>query len=155
MLHSVCQKVWKSQHWPQGWKRAVLTPIPNSSLDSCLQPRVFWACQSASCPVEWSPEMLEESWSWSVFPLPVLMRVGLSSGVLTPVVFGSKYRHWPKVASFPTLNKFFFFFYWSLGQTSSFIDLSRVSLWIFPVCWPHCSLALISWVTLGNLFNLS
>ena len=73
------------------------------------------------------------------------------------VGFGSRYRHWPKVASFPTLNRFFFFFLiGSLGQTSSFIDLSRGSLWVFfPVCWPHYGLALTSWVTLGNLFNLS
>ena len=28
MLHSICQQIWKTQQWPQDWKRSVLTPIP-------------------------------------------------------------------------------------------------------------------------------
>ena len=28
VLHSVCQHIWKTQQWPQDWKRSVLTPIP-------------------------------------------------------------------------------------------------------------------------------
>ena len=28
MLHSVCQQVWKTQPWPQDWKRSVFIPIP-------------------------------------------------------------------------------------------------------------------------------
>ena len=28
MLHSICQQIWKTQQWPQGWKRSVFTPIP-------------------------------------------------------------------------------------------------------------------------------
>jgi len=28
MLHSICQKMWKTQQWPQDWKRAVFIPIP-------------------------------------------------------------------------------------------------------------------------------
>ena len=28
MLHSVCQQIWKTQQWPQDWKRAVFIPIP-------------------------------------------------------------------------------------------------------------------------------
>ena len=27
--HSVCQKIWKTQQWPQDWKRSVFIPIPN------------------------------------------------------------------------------------------------------------------------------
>ena len=26
--HSVCQQIWKTQQWPQDWKRSVFTPIP-------------------------------------------------------------------------------------------------------------------------------
>ena len=29
VLHSVCQQIWKTQQWPQDWKRSVLIPIPN------------------------------------------------------------------------------------------------------------------------------
>ena len=28
MLHSICQQIWKTQQWPQGWKRSVFIPIP-------------------------------------------------------------------------------------------------------------------------------
>ena len=28
VLHSVCQQIWKTQQWPQDWKRSVFLPIP-------------------------------------------------------------------------------------------------------------------------------
>ena len=28
LLHSICQQIWKTQQWPQDWKRSVLIPIP-------------------------------------------------------------------------------------------------------------------------------
>ena len=28
MLHLICQQVWKTQQWPQDWKRSVFIPIP-------------------------------------------------------------------------------------------------------------------------------
>ena len=28
VLHSICQQIWKTQQWPQGWKRPVFIPIP-------------------------------------------------------------------------------------------------------------------------------
>ena len=28
VLHSVCQQIWKTQQWPQGWKRSVFILIP-------------------------------------------------------------------------------------------------------------------------------
>ena len=28
VLHLVCQQIWKTQHWPQDWKRSVFIPIP-------------------------------------------------------------------------------------------------------------------------------
>ena len=27
VLHSICQQIWKTQQWPQDWKRSVLIPI--------------------------------------------------------------------------------------------------------------------------------
>ena len=30
VLHSVCQQIWKTQQWPQDWKRSVFIPIPNN-----------------------------------------------------------------------------------------------------------------------------
>ena len=28
VLHSICQQIWKTQQWPQNWKRSVFIPIP-------------------------------------------------------------------------------------------------------------------------------
>ena len=29
VLDSICQQIWKTQQWPQDWKRSVFFPIPN------------------------------------------------------------------------------------------------------------------------------
>ena len=28
VLRSICQQIWKTQQWPQDWKRSVFIPIP-------------------------------------------------------------------------------------------------------------------------------
>ena len=28
VIHSICQQIWKTQQWPQDWKRSVFIPIP-------------------------------------------------------------------------------------------------------------------------------
>ena len=31
VLHSICQQIWKTQQWPQDWKRSVFILIPKKS----------------------------------------------------------------------------------------------------------------------------
>ena len=31
VLHSIWQQIWKTQQWPQDWKRSVFIPIPKKS----------------------------------------------------------------------------------------------------------------------------
>ena len=31
VLHSICQQIWKTQQWPQDWKRSVFIPAPKKS----------------------------------------------------------------------------------------------------------------------------
>ena len=38
MLHSKCQQIWKTQQWPQNWKRWVFIPIPKKG-DSLAMPK--------------------------------------------------------------------------------------------------------------------
>ena len=33
VLHSICQQIWKTQQWPQDWKRSVFIPIPKEGND--------------------------------------------------------------------------------------------------------------------------
>ena len=30
VLHPVCQQIWKTQQWPQEWKRSLFIPVPNA-----------------------------------------------------------------------------------------------------------------------------
>ena len=34
VLHSICQHIWKTQQWPQDWKRSVFIPIPKTLFSS-------------------------------------------------------------------------------------------------------------------------
>ena len=37
VLHSMCQQIWKTQQWPQDWKRSVFIPIPKKgNAKECL-----------------------------------------------------------------------------------------------------------------------
>ena len=37
VLHSICQQICKTQHWPQQWKRSVSIPVPKKGNDKeCL-----------------------------------------------------------------------------------------------------------------------
>ena len=37
VLHSICQQIWKTQQWPQDWKKSVFIPIPKkSNAKQCL-----------------------------------------------------------------------------------------------------------------------
>ena len=37
VLYSICQQIWKTQQWPQDWKRSVFIPIPKkSNAKECL-----------------------------------------------------------------------------------------------------------------------
>ena len=37
VLHSICQQVWKTQQWPQDWKRSVFIPIPKKAMPKNIQ----------------------------------------------------------------------------------------------------------------------
>ena len=37
VLHSICQQIWKTQQWPQDWKRSVFIPIPMKAIPKNAQ----------------------------------------------------------------------------------------------------------------------
>ena len=66
VLHSICQQIWKTQQWPQGWKRSVFIPIPKKgNAKECSvhsegdQPWDFFGRNDAKAesPVLWSPHV--------------------------------------------------------------------------------------------------
>ena len=37
VLHSICQQIWKTQQWPQDWKRSVFIPITKNAMPKNAQ----------------------------------------------------------------------------------------------------------------------
>ena len=37
VLHSICQQIWKTQQWPQDWKRSVFIQIPKKAMPKNAQ----------------------------------------------------------------------------------------------------------------------
>ena len=37
VLHSICQKIWKIQQWPQDWKMSVFIPVPKKGNSKSAQ----------------------------------------------------------------------------------------------------------------------
>jgi len=37
VLHSIYQQIWKTQQWPQDWKRSVFIPIPRKAMTKNAQ----------------------------------------------------------------------------------------------------------------------
>ena len=49
VLHSICQKIWKTQQWPQDWKSSVFIPIPKKgNTKECLNYHTFVFISHAS-----------------------------------------------------------------------------------------------------------
>ena len=48
VLHSICQQIWKTQQWPQNWKRSVSIPAPkkgNAKASIVRRSAFFWRRQ--------------------------------------------------------------------------------------------------------------
>ena len=42
VLHSTCQQIWRTQQWPQDWKRSIFIPIPKKgNAKECLNYRTI------------------------------------------------------------------------------------------------------------------
>ena len=49
VLHSICQQIWKTQQWPQDWKRSVFIPMPKKgNANECSNYRTIALISHAS-----------------------------------------------------------------------------------------------------------
>ena len=49
VLHSICQEIWKTQHWSKDWKRSVFIPIPKKgNAEECSNCRTIALISHAS-----------------------------------------------------------------------------------------------------------
>ena len=59
MLHSICQQIWKTQQWPQDWKRSILIPVPKRvNTKECSYHRITALISHASKVMLWNLKML-------------------------------------------------------------------------------------------------
>ena len=59
VLHSICQKIWKTQQWPQDWKRSVVIPIPKKGNakehSAAAAAKLLQSCPTLCDPIDGSP----------------------------------------------------------------------------------------------------
>ena len=49
VLHAICQQIWKTQQWPQDWKKSVFIPFPKKgNAKECSNSRVIALISHAS-----------------------------------------------------------------------------------------------------------
>ena len=49
VLYSICQQIWKTQQWPQDWKRSIFIPIPEKgNAKECSNYRIIALISQAS-----------------------------------------------------------------------------------------------------------
>ena len=54
VLYSICQQIWKTQQWPQDWKRSVFIPIPKKgNAKECLNYHTI-ALEGDGTPLQYS-----------------------------------------------------------------------------------------------------
>ena len=63
VLHSICQQIWKTQQWPQDWKRSVFMPMPKNAQTTAqwhsshmlVTAKSLESCPTLCDPVDSSP----------------------------------------------------------------------------------------------------
>ena len=68
VLHSICQQIWKTQQWPQDWKRSVFIPIPKKgNAKECSN----YSTIALICQQIWRTQQWPQDGKRSVFiPIP-------------------------------------------------------------------------------------
>ena len=49
VLHSICQQIWKTQQWPQNWKRSVFIPINPKERQCQRMLKLLHNCTQITC----------------------------------------------------------------------------------------------------------
>ena len=64
MLHSICQQIYKTQQWPQDWKRSVFIPIPKKrNARECSN---YCTIALISCAIKVMFQILQARLQWYV-----------------------------------------------------------------------------------------
>ena len=91
MLHSICRQIWKTQQWPQDWKRSVFNPVSKKWSEVKSLSRVWLLATPWTAAYQAPPSMgfsRQEYWSGVPLPSPISKKVSAkeSSNYCTPVL---------------------------------------------------------------------
>ena len=61
VLHSICQQIWKTQQWPQDWKKSVFILLPKK-----VKSEVAQSCPTLCDLMDLEPDILECEVKWAL-----------------------------------------------------------------------------------------
>ena len=104
-LHSICQQIWKTQQWPQDWKRSVFIPVPKKgNAKECSKVcEVAQSCRSLCNAMDCSHYFFTYSFCPFLslpllrFPQCVFWSACYPAGPLGPVYFFFFFKHFEHI----------------------------------------------------------
>ena len=81
VLHSICQQIWKTQQWPQGWKRSVFIPIPkkDNAKEKAEEPEIKLPTSAGSSKKQKSSRKTSIS-ALLIMPKPLTVWITINCG---------------------------------------------------------------------------
>ena len=81
VLHSICQQIWKTQQWPQGWKRSVFIPIPkkDNAKEEAEEPEIKLPTSAGSSKKQKSSRKTSIS-ALLIMPKPLTVWITINCG---------------------------------------------------------------------------
>ena len=76
VLHSICQQIWKTQQWPQDWKRSVFIPIPKKGNCQRMFKLPFIALHSSKVMLKIHQVRLQQYVNWELLDVLAEFRKG-------------------------------------------------------------------------------
>ena len=93
-LHSICQQIWKSQQWPQDWKRPVFVPVPKKDRDRMLNYHTvpFYISHVSKVMLKILQARLQKYMNWEL----LMYKLGLEKAERPGIKLPTFIRSWRK-----------------------------------------------------------
>ena len=93
-VHSICQQIWKTQQWPQDWKKSVFIPIPKKgNAKECSNYRTIALISNASKMLKILQARLQQYVNCELPDVQTGFRKGRGTGDLIANFVGSLKKH--------------------------------------------------------------
>ena len=140
VLHAICQQIWKTQQWPQDWKRSVFIPVPEKGdAKECSDYHtVAFISHASKVMLKILQVMLQQYLNWEISDVQALFRKGRGTRDQTANI------HWiiEKAREFQKNIYFCFIDYATAFDCVDHNKLENPSRWeyqtTFPASWEIC-----------------